>query len=619
LSLPKNNNETGHTQALLASDAFRHCPRQALARLVPHLRERHLADGEMLFDQGQEAAHAYLLLGGQLVLAERRGRHLTHREGLAAEEAALGVERYAASATADGETRVLEIPAAPLRALVDQCQGLRDRLLQRFAHRFSRREASAEAVVEAPSSGRPAIAVIGWLLALLAPAAVYLLLRDTLGADNPHGLYFLMVGVATVVMWVFQLLPEFVPALFALLGVILLGLAPPAVALSGFASKGFFIALSIFGLSVVIRSSGLSYRLLLWLLRIGPSRQYWYGLSLLLTGFALTPVVPSTNGRVAITAPLLSDLLGALGDGCSARGRQRLAVIALMGVSLLSPIFLSSKSVNFLVFGFLPAQEQARFQWLEWLHAAALPGVLIAGVFLVAVALIFRDRGDARLPKPVVQAQLALLGPVSRSEWAAILGLGVLTLSFLTTAIHRIPIPWVALAILFWLLMFGMLDRRQFREQIDWTFLIFLGALIGIVATMRRLHLDAWLIQQFSALGTYMGSDFALFVALLAGAMFVVRLALPINATVVVFAAILMPYAEAIGVNSWLVGFLILFFAESFFLPYQASYYMLFRSSTGLADPARDWRVAFVLLVVTLMKLAAVYASFPFWRSLGVL
>ena len=44
----------------------------------------------------------------------------------------------------------------------------------------------------------------------------------------------------------------------------------------------------------------------------------------------------------------------------------RLTASVMGGASLMSAIFLSSKSVNFLIFGLLPLQEQARFQWLYW-------------------------------------------------------------------------------------------------------------------------------------------------------------------------------------------------------------------------------------------------------------
>jgi DASS family divalent anion:Na+ symporter len=115
----------------------------------------------------------------------------------------------------------------------------------------------------------------------------------------------------TVVMWIFSLLPEFVPALFVVLISILLGVVPPEVALSGFGSKSFFMALRILGLSVVITVSGLSYRALLVLLRIGPANKVWYNICLFATGVALTPVVPTANGRISIVTPFLVDLLGA--------------------------------------------------------------------------------------------------------------------------------------------------------------------------------------------------------------------------------------------------------------------------------------------------------------------
>src|SRR5690606_32394488 len=99
----------------------------------------------------------------------------------------------------------------------------------------------------------------GWLLATAVPFAVFFLLRNAPDIAGVQTAYLLAVVSSAVVMWVFRLLPDFVPALFAVLGIVLLNLTPPEVALSGFSSDTFFMALSIFALSVVTTTSGFSY------------------------------------------------------------------------------------------------------------------------------------------------------------------------------------------------------------------------------------------------------------------------------------------------------------------------------------------------------------------------
>ncbi len=504
---------------------FSLCSKPSLARLVPWLTVKRLAPDEVLYRDGDPVDSSYVVLSGELTL--QRGEESRSETELAGEEAGLGLSRRDGTARAVTATRLLAIPDQALFALSADNPPFRQALLDRFSQR------ERQTQPEPPPRKSPLLEGLGWLLAVLIPGTVYLSLNDTLGQGSPGAVQFLMIGSAAVVMWAFQLLPEFVPALLALLGVVLLGLAPPEVALSGFASKGFIIALSIFGLSAVIRSSGLSYRVLLWLLRIGPASKVWYRMALFITGAALTPIIPSANGRVSIVTPLLTDLLQAVDSGGS-RERQRLAVATLTGVSLLSAAFLSSKSINFVMFGFLPAQEQMRFQWLTWTYAASVVLVVILALYFLLDALIYRNPEKLNLPKHVIAKQLTVLGPLARAEWAGIVGLSVLLVSFVTTAVHHIEVPWVALAVLSWLLMFGFIDRVQFRERIDWSFLIFLGALIGLIAVMREVGIDDWLAARLGILGHYMSNSFGVFVLLLAGAIFAVRIALPINPTIVI-------------------------------------------------------------------------------------
>ncbi len=597
---------------------FDACAAPDLARLLPHVSIRTLEAGEELHSMGRSATFMYLIIDG----AFSTGREEVILEsGFLGEEAAIGLEFYVATAVATRSSRVLVLPAGPMQKLA-QMALFRERMLASFSGRFlnggKQHEIKhwdiAKKFLESPRI------ILGWMMTLLAPAAVIgYFLSTSHPLLNEQAVYFLGIISSIVMMWVFRLLPDFIPALFAVLGAILLGVAPPELALGGFASDSFFMALSILGLSAVISISGLSYRMLLWLLRVGPDSKFWYNFSLFITGAFLTPVIPTTNGRVAIMTPFLTDLLGAMDKDSAAREAPGLSMSLISGISLFSAIFLSSKSVNFVIFGMLPPQEQFLFQWLHWFYAASVCGGVLFVLYWLARLLLFRTTGNPAIPKQVVREQIHLLGSMSAIEWAGVLGLIALMASFLTSSLHRIDIPWVALAILFSLLMFGFLDQNDFRKKIDWSFLFFLGSLIGIVSIIRYVGLDIWLTANLTWIGNFMAGDFIAFVLIVAAAMFVVRLALPINATVIIFASILIPTALHIGFNPWLIGFIILLLAETFIWPYQASFYTQFISMAGPEARTDDQRVAVMHVVLFFCKLVAIYVSIPFWKSLGIL
>ncbi|PCI41053.1 MAG: sodium:sulfate symporter family protein [Rhodospirillaceae bacterium] len=608
---------------IMSEPAFGFCPKADLARVLPHVKIRELKAGEELHVLGKPAAQSFLIVSGSFKVGgddKGSGEGVVLSGGFLGEEAAIGLDTYVATVVATEPSKVIVLPRIALENLT-KFKAFRDRLLASFSGRFvegGKQHSSQEWLTVSKTVESPRL-VLGWILTFLTPLATYFYFSTYGDLPNVQAVHLISIISATVMMWVFRLLPDFIPALFAVLCAILMGIAPPEIALKGFASDSFFMALSILGLSAVISVSGLSYRMLLLLLRVGPANKYWYNFSLFITGAFLTPIIPTTNGRTAIMTPFLTDLLNSMDKKTAKSVAPQLSVSLVSGLSLFSGIFLSSKSVNFVIFGMLPPQEQYLFQWLYWFYAASVVGGVLFVLFWIGSFLVFRGGESASIPKSVVKSQLSILGPVTASEWAGIVGLIALVMSFLTAALHRIEVPWIALAILFSLLMFGFLGNKDFRQRIDWSFLFFLGGLIGLVMIMRHVGLDGWLTVKLSWLGDYMAGDFFSFVLMLSAAMFVARLALPINATVIVFATFLIPTALFIGFNPWLVGFVILLMSESFVWPYQASYYAQFISIAGPAARTDDRRVALMQLLIFVFKLIAIYISIPFWQSLGIL
>lgn len=609
------------TELLERVPVFKQCRAQDLSRFLPHIRTHDLAAGERLMELGGAAGDTYLIIAGTFDLHDRSGRFASVSDGLVGEEAAIGMDRYVSTVVAATPGRVLVMPREAIWMLAEN-RAVRARLLDSFRSRFTGPDGEGTAVPAAPAPTEKPVSlrlIVGWILAVAVPVAIVGLLGDSKALPSPQALHLLAVIGIIVVMWVFSLVPDFVPAMFAMLAVVILGLAPPSVTMSGFASDSFFMALSIFGLSAVITVSGLSYRILLWMLKVGPAHKAWYSVTLFVSGFVLTPIVPTTNGRVAIAAPFLNELMDAF-DKASARGEgPRLSASLLGGVSLMSAVFLSSKSVNFMIFGLLPEQEQARFQWLYWFYAASVCGLVLMILYGLGCWLLFRNPSQPTISRAMIAEQMRILGPMRAAEWAGVVGLFVLMGSFLTASTHRIDVPWIALGILFALLMLGFLGKSDFRRQIDWNFLIFLGSFIGLIQAIKYVQLDKWLTKQLAWLGPYMESNFVLFILMLAVAIFVIRLVLPVNATVVIFVSLLMPTAINLGVNPWLIGFLVLLLAEGFIWPYQTSYYVQLCSIARDDAGAASNRVLVLNALTFAMKIAAVYASMPFWRQLGIL
>jgi di/tricarboxylate transporter len=601
---------------------------ESLSRLLPHISRASLKAGEPLYRAGSRADVLYYVAAGTVKLlpgGDTAGLGGTSPDahlgevsaGYVGEEAILGSDNYMADAVAMDAVQVVAYPREHFNALLAANPAIRAEYFVSLMNRFSR-----EKLVPTPGKAQSGedqagwSQVVGWLLTIVLPPLVYFSIGTEL--EVPARLY-LGIFTATVVMWVFRLTADFIPGIFAVVGTLVFDLVPQNVILSGFASDGFFMALSILGLSAVITASGLSYRLMLWVLKSLPDTKFWTNFGVMATGMLLSPVVPSINGRVAMVTPLLIDMTESLKYRFKGKAATRLAMSAFNGVGVLSAVFLTSKSANFVVYGLLPAHAQEEFNWFHWMYAGIVCGAVMVLLYLVMSAWYFRTDEKAHLSKEVVAAQLELLGPMRTREWASLFGIAVFGIGVVTTSIHQIQPPWVALLLLYVLLAFNYLRGSEFRDKIDWPFLVYFAGLVGMVSAMSYLGLTRFLAGHLAWLGDTMRLDFPAFLLILSCVMFALRLVAPNNAVIAISATVLMPLADLNGVNPWVIGFIILTMSEHWFFPYQCTYYVQFEELTKKKRTFNEKSFITFNALTALVRLAGLYASLPFWRSLGLL
>jgi di/tricarboxylate transporter len=255
---------------------------------------------------------------------------------------------------------------------------------------------------------------------------------------------------------------------------------------------------------------------------------------------------------------------------------------------------------------------------MAWLQAALVTAAVLLAAHVAAAWWGCRNAERPHLPAARIAQQCGLLGKLTGREWAALAGIAFMVTGIATNALHKVQAPWLGFAVLLGLLMCGTLDKKELKEKVDWTFLLYLSGITGIVAAFNHLGLDRALGAHLPALGASMRDHFGLFVLLLYALINVVRLAAPSNATTVILATILMPLAQVNGVNEWLVGFIILVFSEAWWLPYQCSYYLQLQELNRAAGLYGEARFLALNALLNLARLPAVYAAFPWWTMLGI-
>ncbi len=587
------------------------------ARLAPNVEIITLSPGDTIFEMNQRTDSLFLLLEGEVSLHEKSGDHYLVTSGYIGEELVLNKPTYTAKASAAQTCRLLVIKGENVVSILSKIpKGTQLFVSSYFRHH--KPDDDLEKSRQSKATNNDALVkFLGWLLVCTLPFLIYSITADIDLSENSR--IFIAVFSIAINMWAFKLVPDYVAGMIPLLVVLILGIAPNEIVLSGFQSTGFFMAMSIFVLAVIIINSGLVYRITLQLLSITPSSHFAYNIMLTIIGIVSTPILPSANGRVSLISPLLQDTISLLHYKPASSDANQLANSAFFGVSLFSSIFLTSKSVNFLLYSILPVQVQNSFQWADWFQAAAVAGLTLLILLVVFNHFCFKSNTRPSLDKNQIKRQQTALGRITLDEYAAILGIVILIMGVLTTSIHKIKPAWIAFTLMLIYLALGTVSKKSFREKIDWPFLFLLGTLIGLTKTLSYLGLDRVIAEQLYWLQEIMLGNIYLFVLILFGITITLRIALSTPATVVIMASIFLPLAEASGINMWVIGFMILTLSEIFILPYQSSYYLLFREVNSPTPQYNEPSFLKFNLLVGGFRLLAIYISIPVWQAMELL
>lgn len=457
----------------------------------------------------------------------------------------------------------------------------------------------------------------GWLLAFMIPAFLYVFLKQS--TLNWASINFTVIFSAALIMWVFRLVPEYTPAVFIILSTILLGLAPQQVILSGYSSNSFFMALSIFGIGAVIVKSRLFYRLSLLTLKHLPQNRFLLQCILFLIGTVMTMVMTAQSSRTALISHLVEDIRKSAGFKPCQPAANALACAAYNGAILLSVIFLTGKSGNFVLYGMLSEQTQWQYSWLNWFLAAALPAGIMILIFFLLMQFFFRSKETVKVHTETLHEELSRLGSLSVYEWAAILSVFALLAGLFSSSWHQIPSAWLSFAIFFILLTSGILNKNDFKNGINWPFLFYLGAIIGIMRCVQEIGLDQWIMSNFQWVSQFAGDSPAKLITCIYTLSFLGALIFGTVAAPALIFSIFLPITQDTVLSSWLVAFTVLMATEAWIFPYQSSNFLCFEEQLTASKAYRLKPSLKINFIFVFIRLIAILLSIPLWKKMGVL
>ena len=354
------------------------------------------------------------------------------------------------------------------------------------------------------------------------------------------------------------------------------------------------------------------------LLRL-PDKPVWHQVTLLGTGYLLSPLMPSTNARMSMLMPVFKDM--ATGLKLPARGPALTALLAAMfgGALLFSPMMATSKSSNIAALNFLPPQVQAEFAGLFWLVAAGVAALGMTAAHLLVIPRLFPSGPEAPLPRAHLERQLSEMGPLKASEWIAAAGFVFFLVGCATVTWHHVKPSYLAGFVLLGLLLTGTLLRKDFQKQLDWPMIFFLLGMDSMMRIMDHLGLAQALARATGEVYGFVDGRIAFFIVASLLTTLAVRLVLPVTAGMLTSAIILLPVAAVQGINPWICVFCAAVFSDISFFRHQGTNGIMQIRASGLFELGDERGFLRYNMWMNLARVVFVFASIPWWQWLGLL
>lgn len=432
-----------------------------------------------------------------------------------------------------------------------------------------------------------------------------------------QAMIFIGIGIAAVILWIVNIVPDYIVALGMLMLWVLGGVVDSEVAFSGFASPTWFYMIFIMALSAAITKSGILYRFALNALKRFPPHyrgQFW---GIVAGGTILNPLIPSSSAKVTLGVPIAQTLSESMGFAERSRGAAGLGLAAMVFYGFTAPFTLTGSYTNMMAYGLASTDQPVT--WLQWFLYALPAFILFSAVILLWLSVLFRNTTS---PKPisveVLDEQLRLIGPLSREEIISIVTVfGCIGLMVLQP-LHGIDSTWIMLTGFSILVITGVLDRSTVSTGIDWTFLLFLGAAFSFAGAVKELGIAETLSSFLGGhMSVFMSSPY-LFLATIMLLSFLVTVVVRDDPAVILLVTALLPLAGEAGIHPWILVFIILLCTDPFFFAYQSPTYLTaYYSSEGKAFTHRQGQMVGVGYALAVML--AVILCIPYWKWLGMI
>ena len=291
----------------------------------------------------------------------------------------------------------------------------------------------------------------------------------------------------------------------------LLGLAPNAanpaqvlgtsgaltLALGGFANTSFALVGAALFIAAAMTLTGLDKRIALVILSKVGARTNRVVIGAILTGVALSFLVPSTTARVACLVPIMMGMVLAFGVD----RRSKLAGIMMISTAQAASIWnvgiKTAAAQNMVAVGFIEKALKATVTWLDWFVAAAPWAILMSiALYFVMMKMMRPETEEVPGGEEAIAKALREIGPMKTSEKKLLL-ITLTLLGFWATeqVLHKFDTSSttiVAVALMF-LPGVGIMSWKEAQPRVPWGTLVLFGVGISLGTALLQTKAAGWL------------------------------------------------------------------------------------------------------------------------------
>ena len=457
------------------------------------------------------------------------------------------------------------------------------------------------------------------LLLVLVIAVVVMFLIGYLPAETEQmtrtAWLYLGCFAFLLICMISRILPDWIIGLTTLCFMLIFKVGKLSALTAQFSGSTVWMCIGVFIMAIGIANSGFMKRLALWIITKFPGTYKGQVAAMLVSGLVFTPILPSTNAKCSIMAPLINQVCKIVGVEPCSRSARGLWFANFMCTWFLSIAFFTGSSFVPLMIGFMGGLT---FTWTSWFKCTVVWFVVLIILTYIYCAFLCQPKEPLSGDTESLRKQYQELGPVTDKERKGMIICGAAIILWLTQSLHGIDAGFVAIMADIAFYCVGLITANEVNAKGQWTLILFIGSILGIASFMTSTGAGDWISSIVGPILSPIMVNPYVFVICLCLITFVGRYFI-VNRSgmLAMMIAIFGPLMEAHGMSMFILVFVHYMAGATWNMPYTTPLVMGFLKITG--EDCIDFdcakKASYAYMVMTLI---AMTASVPLWHALGM-